>query len=519
MYKNEAFALLDYASLSLDGRFKHGYFRQEAARKLKPVESNAIDLLTFEKMQSINLKCADWCVPTDPSFYFVEEAKARLHASFQNRTIFNSESVASAIDLGPGSNRFSHPSCDWGLKLMLGISGTQKQMRWLDASCAAYSVKVPFGPKRTLCCSSSLSFVPKTSTSSRAICTEPSGSMLIQKGISSIFEEDLLHNGIDLRRQPQIQHELARLGSIDGGFATIDLSSASDSISMAFCEYFFPDHIYRFLCLARSECFEYGGVNYPLHMMSTMGNGFTFSMQTLIFYYIVRTCCSQGRVGVFGDDIIVPTRYFERVCKVLTLCGFTINPNKTFSTGSFRETCGHDYLDGQNIRPHYVKDTASIQDLCVHVNRVNKWLDSHSYRHSAYEDYVNFLIDHYSIPTVPDLDEVPDTAGIKRCRTEFGRSRYFVNADPPRLCNNSLPNGSYHWGYLFKCYVAKRFTSKFYRGTWTGRFERDLNKMYVRCPDLVLQTFLRGNIRDGACSFRVNGEVNYYLGSNFVIIQ
>lgn len=75
-----------------------------------------------------------------------------------------------------------------------------------------------------------LQFVPKTCKTHRSIVVEPLLNGLFQKGIGSYMKSRLLLHGLDLRDQTRNQ-TLARVGSIDGSLATIDLSSASDCIS------------------------------------------------------------------------------------------------------------------------------------------------------------------------------------------------------------------------------------------------------------------------------------------------
>jgi len=54
---------------------------------------------------------------------------------------------------------------------------------------------------------------------------------------------------------------------------------------------------------------------------------------------------------VYGDDIIVRNGVFTPLLSLLTVCGFRVNPRKTFSTGPFRESCGADWFFGEDVRP------------------------------------------------------------------------------------------------------------------------------------------------------------------------
>ena len=92
-----------------------------------------------------------------------------------------------------------------------------------------------------------------------------------------------------------------------------------------------------------------------------MGNAFTFELETLIFWCLTRAVVEElqlsqnGRVFAYGDDIICPTEAVPLLYKVLDFCGFTVNTEKSFTSGPFRESCGGDYFLGFDIRPYYVK--------------------------------------------------------------------------------------------------------------------------------------------------------------------
>ena len=235
---------------------------------------------------------------------------------------------------------------------------------------------------------SRLSFVPKTSEISRTICTEPVLNMLFQKGIASVLE-DILEEvcGIDLRKQPDKNRLLAQLGSVDGRFGTIDLSSASDSMSIGLVREFFPKHVFDMLEMTRCPLTTLpGGAKVELHMISSMGNAFTFPLQTIFFTSLVYGAYralsidfnrpfrhSLGSFAVFGDDIICDFRSYDLICRLLSICGFSVNVNKSFNTGLFRESCGHDYFLGHNVRGVYISSLKTSSDRYSAINRLIRW--------------------------------------------------------------------------------------------------------------------------------------------------
>jgi hypothetical protein len=224
--------------------------------------------------------------------------------------------------------------------------------------------------------SSSLSFVPKNVTISRSICTEPSLNMFYQLGVGHILVKRLkTYFNIDVETQPQMNGLLACAGSKDNLWSTIDLESASDSVSLGLVKEVIPEPILGILLLLRSKHLKYQGNMHELHMVSTMGNGFTFPLQTAIFAAMVKaSMISVGqtdRVSVFGDDIVAPSYCVRRLKRLLELSGFTINEAKSFTEGPFRESCGFDYFLGRNIRGVYIKRLQTLQDSYAAINALN----------------------------------------------------------------------------------------------------------------------------------------------------
>jgi len=233
-----------------------------------------------------------------------------------------------------------------------------------------------------------LSFVPKTSEISRTICTEPTLNMMFQQGIGRWLERKLkVRYNIDLSVQPDVNRRMAKLGSISGQFGTIDLESASDSISMSLCEQVLPRILFSWLKLTRSPFATLpSGEKVKLEMVSSMGNAFTFPLQTLLFSAIVHACYRlkgltlfDGRTkdernfSVFGDDIIVREDCYALVVRTLELFGFRVNKEKSFNSGHFRESCGEDYYRGHNIRGVYLQSLQTPSDVYSAINRLVRW--------------------------------------------------------------------------------------------------------------------------------------------------
>lgn len=226
---------------------------------------------------------------------------------------------------------------------------------------------------------SSMSFVAKQNNTSRVICTEPFLNMVAQKSIGHVFE-NLLRScySIDLATQPDLNREAARQGSIDGSIATIDLKSASDTISMGLVRYLFPEALVKALERSRSPTTTLPNGNIvELSMISSMGNGFTFPLQTFIFSSVVWAVYRQlginRKIDVFGDDIICDSKAYGLVTHTLARYGFVVNDEKSFSHGPFRESCGGDYVYGYDVRGVYIKRLSHDIDLISAFNRLRLW--------------------------------------------------------------------------------------------------------------------------------------------------
>ena len=235
-----------------------------------------------------------------------------------------------------------------------------------------------------------LFFAKKNALVSRTCCTEASANMLMQKALGAFIEQRLEKCfGIRLDTQPDINRRLARLGSLNGVLCTIDLKSASDSISWSFCQKVIPRSLLGFFRLFRSpSTILPDGSKVDLNMISTMGNGFTFPLQTLMFACAVKAVyiakgitpdaySDDPNYGVFGDDIVVVRDAYHSVCKLLTAFGFIVNDGKSFIDGPFRESCGFDFHNGYPIRGVYIKTLETPQGVYSAYNRLARWSAVH----------------------------------------------------------------------------------------------------------------------------------------------
>lgn len=165
---------------------------------------------------------------------------------------------------------------------------------------------------------------------------------------------------------------MAQTASRNKDLATIDLSMASDTISYGIILELFPQGWFELMDQARAPSYKIENKWYDYHKFSAMGNGFTFEMESLLFFALASAVAEHleetGPVSVYGDDIIIPTNCSELLIEVLSVCGFSINKEKSFIDGPFRESCGGDYFEGYDVRAFYLKDKISYRVLFLYHN-------------------------------------------------------------------------------------------------------------------------------------------------------
>jgi hypothetical protein len=307
---------------------------------------------------------------------------------------------------------------------------------------------------------SKMNFAHKSTEEARPINTEASLEMLLQKGAAEVLI-DLLKEfyNIDLSKQPKINKLLARAGSEDGSYATIDLTDGSNRISRTFAQWMLPKDVFFVMDQLRAKCIEVPNdlrkylpelndvTRLECKMFSTQGNGFNSAFQTLIFASLVEAVNEDlgiypvkgyhgepqdaRTLSVFGDDIICTSRAFDKVTKFLEWAGFTVNRQKSFNTGCFRESCGADFFKGQNIRSVYIKRIWHERHMYSAFNRLCRWSAMHNIDLSH---CLNFIFGRVSKRYVP-LDE-HDECGLKVT------SSWLRSVDLPS--NGELTYSGYH---------------------------------------------------------------------------
>lgn len=225
--------------------------------------------------------------------------------------------------------------------------------------------------------------VSKSAETDRYINVEPLFNMLLQRCVARELRRILKICGNDLGVQllTDISCDRKRLFKDDAqvlhailcnrlDLATIDLKDASDRIACWL--------VSRMFCLCpglrelffryRSPMLTLDGRLYRPYKISSMGNGFTFELMTLILLSFCRQLCSESRV--YGDDIIIRRESAERLIGVLEYNGLKVNNHKSFIKSNFRESCGAFVLNGYAIRTFEIEACEEFQDILIAHNKI-----------------------------------------------------------------------------------------------------------------------------------------------------
>nr|WKV33431.1 MAG: RNA-dependent RNA polymerase [Riboviria sp.] len=209
--------------------------------------------------------------------------------------------------------------------------------------------------------------VPKTQSTPRIIAIEPAAMQYAQQGLKREIYEYVARSGLNSLigfAEQERNQELARQGSISGSLSTLDLSEASDRVHAELVWSLLErwPHVLDFVSSTRSRIAdvpEHGIIH--LQKFASMGSALTFPIESMVFLAITSLAVRQegrinislktlrGKVSVYGDDIIVPTYATSRAIHLLEHFGAKVNRNKSFWSGSFRESCGAEFYNGTDV--------------------------------------------------------------------------------------------------------------------------------------------------------------------------
>jgi len=243
----------------------------------------------------------------------------------------------------------------------------------LDGPCSLLSSEVEFIEYNRFIT------VPKTAYTDRCIAAEPTGNSFLQQGVARYIRRALKRKGVDLDFGHERNKRLAQL-AFSSSLSTIDLESASDTVAYALVKLLLPSEWFAYLNDLRAPQTRRPGTNQVFHLekFSSMGNAFTFELETLIFWALSSSMNELMGFGdlraVFGDDIVTHRETASSTMALLGYCGFSINKEKSFVSGPFFESCGGQYFNGIDVTPFHVDHPINTEwDAAKVHNKIYRW--------------------------------------------------------------------------------------------------------------------------------------------------
>lgn len=221
------------------------------------------------------------------------------------------------------------------------------------------------------------SSVPKDNEKRRFINVEAFFSVLLQNLLAQFIRRRLKNYGNDLDEGQEHHKQMIS----DPKFCTIDKSNASDSNHYDQTKWMFDlpscKKLYEKIIAYRSYNCKIGKEWHTPYKVSSMGNGFTFELMTLILYSIASTLDPLARV--YGDDVIVSNAVADQYIRIVEALGWRLNMSKTFVRSPLRESCGAFYDDEYGyitcFDNHY---NENLNDVIVTCNKVYRIKTEHT---------------------------------------------------------------------------------------------------------------------------------------------
>lgn len=238
--------------------------------------------------------------------------------------------------------------------------------------------------------------VAKNAKTDRSIGKPPDGNVILQLSLGKMMRRRLYRKGINLQDQ-SINQRRAVSASADGKCATVDVRAASQSIVSALVYLLFgtspqpEDGVFgKSVDIRWFQAMEMTRTPFTLlpdgslhtnAYFSAMGNGYTFELESLIFWALASAVCETlgldpELVSVYGDDIILPSAGVTLLKDLFAYCGLDLNLDKSFYSPEpgFRESCGVHALRGELVNPFYVDSGLDqIGTIVLLANNITRW--------------------------------------------------------------------------------------------------------------------------------------------------
>jgi len=227
-------------------------------------------------------------------------------------------------------------------------------------------------PDGEVACGSNVSIkaVPKAYDKPRIIGMEDAGRAWVAQAVNYSLREAVQSSPYAEYFHFTSQEEnswICSVSSTAGDLATIDQTSASDSITWSLVVDMFPACVIRDLRRVRPFYKVVDGKFSSLQMALSSGHACTATLETIVFLAIdiavaeyVGTVLGKdqsywgpSRVVVYNDDQIVPVECVDLLQSVHQALGLIPNLQKSFWVGPFREACGQEAYNGFSISHAY----------------------------------------------------------------------------------------------------------------------------------------------------------------------
>jgi hypothetical protein len=195
------------------------------------------------------------------------------------------------------------------------------------------------------------------------------------------------------------------------------------------------------------------------HKISSMGNGFTFELESMLFWALTQAAedlvpdddsrYSSGthRCSVYGDDIICRSKTVPLLKRVFAVCGFLLNDDKSFWEGPFRESCGKHYFCGCDVTPVYVRrNIEKPEDLFLLGNSLKRWASINHMMDPRYRLVYDYIVGH-----------LPDRLRKPRIPDGYGDGALYGSFDEVKP---SFKYSKRHGTYIYRAEVLTRVRCK-----------------------------------------------------------
>lgn len=220
--------------------------------------------------------------------------------------------------------------------------------------------------------------VPKDLKTPRIIAIEPVCMQYTQQAVGRwimhMIQSSSLINGAVRFTDQSVNQHMAVLSSSLRSHATLDLSEASDRVSLSGVRAMLqscPDILAAVEACRSTRAQIPSGEILTLKKFASMGSALCFPIESMYFYTIVVHAILRHKgeaptwrnvknvsssIHIYGDDIIIPIDETVPVLEALHTFGCKVNVNKSYWNGKFRESCGSDAFDGIDVTPIYVRE-------------------------------------------------------------------------------------------------------------------------------------------------------------------